>query len=268
VLFWRAGVAVAAHPNRGRGAAALARSGLEPDVYLLDDGFQHRAIRRDWDLVLVTPRELASARKAFPAGPLRESWSALARADRIAITDVAPGEVAALATRANAELGLPTGAPPLMVGRVWGDLVELTRWQTVGDPGSDGMDPALGGGPARGSRAEGQAELNREPDSFIAFSGIANPSSFERLLLERGLDVRTHVIFPDHHRFAVRDLRRLARLAADGAALLTTEKDAARLPPAAFPAGLCWVGRTRLVLWRGEAELAAELERVACGRTT
>ncbi|MBA2565884.1 MAG: tetraacyldisaccharide 4'-kinase, partial [Gemmatimonadetes bacterium] len=86
VLFLRDGVAVAAHPRRSRAAAALALHGVEPDAYLLDDGLQHRQMRADWTLALISARELAAPRRTLPAGPFREGWGALRRADRLAIT--------------------------------------------------------------------------------------------------------------------------------------------------------------------------------------
>ena len=59
-------------------AAALARHVLGATVLILDDGFQHRAMARDVDLVVVEPKDLAGRRAPF--GRLRESPAALARA--------------------------------------------------------------------------------------------------------------------------------------------------------------------------------------------
>ncbi|MBA2565834.1 MAG: tetraacyldisaccharide 4'-kinase, partial [Gemmatimonadetes bacterium] len=60
------------------------------------------------------------------------------------------------------------------------------------------------------------------------------PGSFERALLGAGLPVAAHVVFPDHHRYDASDLRGLLRELPPGSELVTTEKDAARLPSDAF----------------------------------
>lgn len=240
-LYLRDGFAVGAHPRRASAAAALARLGVRPDVWLLDDGFQHRQLRRDRDLVLIAARELGAPRRGLPAGPFREAWRALARADRLAITGLDPGSARALAGVNRRDLGLPPGPPPVLAGNVWGGSVELEGW--LAGEELDAGAPA--GGPC------------------VAFSGIADPLGFERLLLARGLAVRAHVVFPDHHRYDASDRARLLALRPAGGTLLTTEKDAARLASGWAPPGACRVVRAELRLWRGEEELVEDLRRLA-----
>jgi tetraacyldisaccharide 4'-kinase len=72
-------------------AAALARHALGATVLILDDGFQHRAMARDIDLVVVAPEDLGGRRAPF--GRLRESPSALARAHAVIVDGVAPASV-------------------------------------------------------------------------------------------------------------------------------------------------------------------------------
>lgn len=74
-------------------AAALARDVLGASVLILDDGFQHRAVARDVDLVVVTPEDLTGRRAPF--GRLRESVSALARAHAVIVEGPAPATLAA-----------------------------------------------------------------------------------------------------------------------------------------------------------------------------
>lgn len=249
VLFVRDGLPVGAHPDRGRSAVALVRAGVRPDAYLMDDGFQHRWLGRTWDLVLVSLRDLSAPRRPFPGGPLRERWSALARADRIAITGLDATGARALAERGNAQLGLPPGDPPLQAGLEWAGMLPFEAWHghagiwSHDPPDLEGLPPEL-------------------PRSFLAFSGIADPGSFERLLASSGLPVPAHVVFPDHHRYSPVELARLIRLLPADGALATTEKDAARLEPGWLPPRTCWVVRARLRLWRGEGALRAELDRL------
>ena len=64
-------------------AGCLAESKFGPQLHLLDDGFQHRALSRDFDIVLVTPQDAGD--RLLPAGRLREPKSSLLRADAIVL---------------------------------------------------------------------------------------------------------------------------------------------------------------------------------------
>jgi tetraacyldisaccharide 4'-kinase len=64
----------------------------------------------------------------------------------------------------------------------------------------------------------------------LAFAGIGNPDKFFAALAEAGIDVRTRIPFPDHHRFGAAEARELqARAGREGLLLVTTEKDLARM---------------------------------------
>ena len=65
-------------------AGVVAESKFGPQLHLLDDGFQHRALARDFDIVLVTPEDARD--RLLPAGRLREPLSSLARADAVVLT--------------------------------------------------------------------------------------------------------------------------------------------------------------------------------------
>ena len=88
LLMARAGLSVIKAPDRVAGAKLAAELGAS--LILLDDGFQHRRLRRELDIVLVS-RELAEAR-VLPFGCLRESLSALKQADIIVHTKAATGK--------------------------------------------------------------------------------------------------------------------------------------------------------------------------------
>jgi len=72
-------------------AGRLAEERFSTRLHLLDDGFQHRALARDFDIVLVTPEDAHD--RLLPAGRLREPLSALARADAVVLTSGAPAEM-------------------------------------------------------------------------------------------------------------------------------------------------------------------------------
>jgi tetraacyldisaccharide 4'-kinase len=65
-------------------AGVLAESKFGPQLHLLDDGFQHRALSRDFDIVLVTPEDARD--QLLPAGRLREPLASLGRADAVVLT--------------------------------------------------------------------------------------------------------------------------------------------------------------------------------------
>jgi len=97
-----------------RYAAGLeAEKQFDSDLHLLDDGFQHRALARDFDIVLVTPDDARD--RVLPAGRLREPLSALARADAVVLAAGAEPEPFPLAGRRvwRARRGIipPRGAP-------------------------------------------------------------------------------------------------------------------------------------------------------------
>jgi len=71
-------------------AGQLAEERFPSRLHLLDDGFQHRALARDFDIVLVTPEDAHD--RLLPAGRLREPLSALARADAVVLTSGAPAD--------------------------------------------------------------------------------------------------------------------------------------------------------------------------------
>ena len=183
-------------------AAERAAREFGADVIVLDDGFQHFALRRDWDLVLVRGERPWGNGRVFPAGALREPLSALRRAGAVLLTgNVAPetrSQVAAIAR----------GVPLFTARMVPEELLD-----------GEGR-PAEGLGALRGRRA-------------VAVSGIARPEGFMAILAGLGAEVAEHHAYPDHAAYGAADAARLTeslrRTGADF--LLTTEKDAVKLAP-------------------------------------
>jgi tetraacyldisaccharide-1-P 4'-kinase len=92
------------------------------------------------------------------------------------------------------------------------------------------------------------------PDRAVAFCGIARPERFKADMQAEGIDVITFRSYRDHHRFSARELRELREAArANDAALVTTEKDLARLDSAAG-----WQEHPKLAALRIEAEIFEE----------
>jgi tetraacyldisaccharide 4'-kinase len=178
-----------------RALARRARDELGLEVVLLDDGFQHRRLARDEDVVVVDEAVGFGNGRVLPRGPLREPLSALRRATLLWVR-AAVGPAVVLP-----ELGLP---------RVRARYCPVA-W----------VDPA--------GRLYPPQALAGQP--VLALAGLGRPGGFLRTLGELGVEVRDTALFADHHPFSVRELREVAvRAAALGARVVTTEKDAVRLP--------------------------------------
>lgn len=221
------GVVVAVGVDRYRlGRWVLDRFPL--DYLLLDDGFQHLALRRDVDLVLLDASDAMGIRALLPAGRLREPIAAAARADAVLVTRIAPGfEVESVLTALR---GVRLKRRPYPVQFAPECLVHV----------STGAFEKIDF--VRGRRA-------------VAVSGIGNPASFRSLLETLGVKVQEELRFPDHHAYSDEDLQRIrTRAAAIGAEfILTTEKDAGKLAARVVHYDPVWAVRLRTdMMERGE----------------
>jgi len=228
------GVCVLVGKDRRRtGAAAVSELGAEAVV--LDDGFQYQRLERDLDLVLVDALHPFGYDSLVPRGLLREPVSGLARADAVWLThcDLAPAnELEAAKARVRSL------APSARLFETAHAPVRLRR---------------LGGEEA----AELAALRGRK---ICGLSSIGNPEAFERSLEELGAELVARVRFPDHHRYREEDLGRALRERASAAEwIVTTEKDAVRLPREAAKRPL-WILEITLSGHREGAGLNEELD--------
>ena len=177
---------------------------LRADVIVLDDGFQHRRLRRNVDLVLMDAARPLDNGWMLPAGMLREPPRSLVRASAV------------IATRCGSK-----PLPPLF-HEIQARGIKV--YQTQHRPGQPYRLQDLGNAnpPPAALPVEGPALL---------FSGIANPDSFEDSIRELGLTIGQHLRYRDHHNYSEQDLARIASAGRDYQAVITTEKDAVRLPP-------------------------------------
>jgi len=189
--------------DRHRGGC-LAEQRFGVNIHLLDDGFQHLALARDVDIVLVdTTCELNEL--VLPEGRLREPWSELARAHIVVLTRTNCGHTAAFEER------IGCFSPH---ARIFRSSTRLTGIVQVPE----------------GASIE-QAEIHGRP--VMGFCGIGNPGAFYRDLMRWGFQVVKTASYRDHHRYNPAEVKQLERLAqANGAtALVTTEKDWVNFPP-------------------------------------
>ncbi len=210
------------------GKAALKEQA--PEVLILDDGFQHRMLHRDLDLVVIRgPRPLANGR-LLPSGPLREPPTALRRAHLVIL--VLQGDSRSK-ERSLEEIRGVTPLPPV----IGADYRPRGLWEI-----RDGR-----------------------PLPFDALSGkrvalvcaIGRPDGFRATVASLGARVEALLSFPDHHWYTFRDMERIRRIRNEVDAVVTTEKDSWKLRLA---------GAEHMDLWVLGVDLQVEQPEILHGR--
>jgi tetraacyldisaccharide 4'-kinase len=196
-------------------AGVVAERRFGATVHLLDDGFQHVQLARDFDVLVTSPGEITAGRP-LPLGRLRESPDAAARADFVVIVDA---DTATARTEAW-ELGISAFT---------------TARRRIAAPGARSAPgaPAAPGAPgAPGAPAAPSAPCAPSAPGApgLAVAGIGDPAQFFAMLRDAGYAVGATLAFADHHPYTSADVARIARAARDAGAtvVLTTEKDAVR----------------------------------------
>lgn len=196
------GLVVIADENRARGARRAIRD-FDIEVVILDDAYQHRALYRDLDIVVIDSVEQLYTQRLLPEGRLREPLESLRRADLILLSKCEPTIDVAQAQRS---LGAFTNVPVFATR-----YVPLRLCQS-------------------GSEDTYSTDALREL-KLGAFCGIGMPEGFHRTLQSLGLHIVFTHDYPDHHWYNGDDIDALL---AEGEttgvqAWITTEKDAVRL---------------------------------------
>ena len=184
--------------GRDRAAALRLAAAAGAEAVLMDDGFQNPAVAKDLSILVVDAARGFGNGRCLPAGPLREPVAAgMARADLV---------LSVGGPEAQAALGARWGAALAGRARIATHLATL------------------------------RTGFDWEGARLFAFAGIARPERFFESLRALGADLRGTVALPDHAPLGAALMARLGREAgAAGARLVTTEKDAVRLPQALRP---------------------------------
>lgn len=201
------------------------------DCFLLDDGYQHLALRRNLDLLLLDATDSEGVQAALPIGRLREPLAAASRASAIVLTrseqDAGHSPVWAAVSAVRAK----DDRPIRVVFRPEGFTNMVT----------------------------GEA---RPPAAFkgvptLLFSGIARPDSFRVMAASVGLNLVHSMSFPDHYAYSralIDDLRKGGQT--HGAQIwVTTEKDAGKVSPLLNPNDACWALRLQTDIVEGRERL-------------
>ncbi len=197
-------------PDRVAAGQRLAAAGA--DYIVLDDGFQHRRLHRDLDIVCVDATLPFGNGLCLPAGDLREYRSGLRRAGMVLLTraaSLAPEQLAARVVRLRELAGKPL---PIFA-------CEHRPTGFVAQPRGEVLPLDL---------------MHDRP--CVLLSGIARPQSFRATMEQLGARIAGEFCHRDHHRFSAAELLAAARAAdAAQALLVVTEKDDARMPADAPP---------------------------------
>ena len=219
-------VSIVANPDRVAAATVLLRQRPEINVFLLDDGFQHRRVRRDLDVVVVSATSPFGYGHVLPRGMLREPMKGLSRAGAFVITHADAVGPATL-VEIERQVRRHNLAAPL--------------YQSVHAPS------------ALRSQHESFPVEELRVRSWFAFCGIGDPQAFLNQLEALGGRRAGWRFFPDHHHYTPADLAELRHKAMTGGAdvMVTTEKDWAKVGGLVSAGG----GAESLPVWRVDVEL-------------
>ena len=211
-------------------AGTLAMERFNPDIFILDDGFQHLKLRRDLDIVLLDAAKPRGNSHTFPAGLLREPFGAIARASMVVFTRSAGRE--------QPDLLLPAG---MTICRSYHSLTGFTSFP--------------GGEIRRFSELHGLKGL--------AFAGIANPDAFFASLEEQGLTLAATLSFPDHSDYGEEECAALAKLrrACGADYLITTAKDGIKFDLSSQGENTFYIACLEMA-FHDDAPLRAELDKL------
>jgi tetraacyldisaccharide 4'-kinase len=191
-------VPIAVSKDRYQGCQLLIEK-FKVNLILLDDGFQHRRLHRDLNLLLIDTTEKNFS--MFPKGPLREKVSAALRANVVILTRQGNS-----ANERGCMGAYPWTGPTL---KTYFSPIALIHLQT--------------------GVSKSPSDLKGE--KVLAFCGIGNPQSFLKMLTDLGADVCESVVFQDHYNYTAWDIKELEKKSKNLSLkrIVTTEKDAIKI---------------------------------------
>jgi tetraacyldisaccharide 4'-kinase len=191
--------------DRVHGITEIMRISPDTKAIILDDGFQHRAVKAGLNILLTSFDRLMTHDRVMPLGRLRESVGGMKRADVIIVTKVPHGTTGMEMERIKNEMCLTANQSIFFTGLAYEKPI-----------------PLFGG-------AAGEI---KNTTAVLLVTGIADPAPLVRYLsgITRGV---THISFPDHHRFKANDIEAITSaydaLGTDDKIIVTTEKDGVRI---------------------------------------
>jgi tetraacyldisaccharide 4'-kinase len=227
-------------PDRVAGAQrAIDQFGCQ--LVLLDDGFQHRRLARDLDIVLLDALEPFGHEHVFPRGTLREPLTGLQRADIVCLT------------RATA---IPAHEREAIRRRVF-RLAPKAAW----------CEAAHGPTKLLSASGDWQPLALMSGKRVAAFCGIGNPAGFRHTLASTGAQVVAWREFPDHHMFSAADQKELEKFVArsDAELVVCTHKDLVKLRQNELAVRPLWAVEIEMQFLSGRELIEELVKRVTGG---
>lgn len=230
------------NPDRVHSASKACRE-HSSQLLILDDGFQHRRLRRNLDIVLIDALNPWGYDQLLPRGLLREPLTGLRRADIIVLTRADQCDA-----RARDQI--------------------LARLQRIRG-NSDRVEVAFV--PEKLVNASGKSLAIGElaGKKIAAFCGIGNPDAFLRTLAQAGINITPDAmrVFPDHHHYTEGDFESLGRSAAEqgAVAVVTTQKDLVKTDRETLAGIPLWSLRISAKILQGEDLLEDRLSAILSG---
>lgn len=227
---------------QGPDRVALARTAveeLESEVLVLDDGFQHRRLARDLDLVLVDATQPWGHGHLFPRGLLREPPASLRRAHVALLTRC---DQVSEEARGRLREEIARRAPGLPLAET---VHRPTEW--INSERKTAVLDGFAGKP------------------MAAFCGIGNPDAFRQTLRLLGIEARAFRSYPDHYAYGrqdVDDLRRWSAEQPEDCVIVTTQKDLVKLRITQLAGRALWALRIGLDVVSGRELLEERLRSI------
>jgi tetraacyldisaccharide 4'-kinase len=229
------------NPDRVAAARQAVRE-LGAEAILLDDGFQHRRLARDLDIVLIDAVEPFGFDHVFPRGTLREPIDGLRRAHIAVLTRadmVEPDE----------RLRIRSAVEEIAPSIVWASCCHAPQ-SLVGASGNTEPTSSLAG------------------RRVAAFCGIGNPAGFRHTLDRCGCSIAGWREFPDHHHYAAADIEQLDQWAkaTDCEMVLCTHKDLVKIAADTLGGKPLWAVFVGMQFLEGQREIEQLLQQLVAGR--
>jgi len=165
---------------------------FNPDIILLDDGFQHRSLERDLDLVLVNSGDIISDHKLLPYGFLREPWINISRGHAVILTKTNLKKPKPFLRRKLRESKLPV-------------------IQSTFEPSISSLSP--------------ETPENIKKRKVFIVSAIGDAAGFNKTVKKMGCIIVGEKIFPDHFNYSQANWKNVEALSTAADYIITTEKD-------------------------------------------
>ena len=232
-------------PDRVK-SALIAIEELETQCIVMDDGFQHRKLHRDLDIVLIDATNPFGYGYVLPRGLLREPITALSRADTVIVTrcqQVSIEVIDTICATIDTAIHQTTdqrAAPPI-----------VCRVKTV----------ATGWLQYNGNQIEID-EMGKDP--VVACCAIGNPDSFIKNANTVGAQIAGQIFFPDHHRFTRADIESIVALAKSKGVtkVICTHKDLVKIAVDQFEGVSFYALKIEIEFLQGESALLQRVQQL------